>query len=74
MLKNLFKGCRVTPMPNQRKAGKRMVGFYATEEEATAMMEAAKREGKTLADWLRALIPENGSKAAGTKPARKKAQ
>lgn len=61
-------------MPNQRKAGKRMVGFYATEDEATAMMEAAKREGKTLADWLRALIPEQGKKAASPKPAKKKSQ
>jgi hypothetical protein len=62
-------------MPNQRKAGKRMVGFYATEEEATAMMEAAKREGKTLADWLRALIPDDGGKkGAGTKPPKKKSQ
>ena len=62
-------------MPNQRKAGKRMVGFYATEEEATAMMEAARREGKTLADWLRALIPEeekSKAKPASSKPATKK--
>ncbi len=61
-------------MPNQRKAGKRMVGFYATEEEATAMMDAAKREGKTLADWLRSLIPDNGRKTAGARPAKKKTQ
>jgi hypothetical protein len=61
-------------MPNQRKAGKRMVGFYATEEEATAMMEAARREGKTLADWLRALIPDEGKKTAGARPPKKKSQ
>jgi hypothetical protein len=61
-------------MPNQRKAGKRMVGFYATEEEATAMMEAARREGKTLADWLRSLIPDPGKKTASPKPPKKKAQ
>lgn len=61
-------------MPNQRKAGKRMVGFYATEDEATAMMEAAKREGKTLADWLRSLIPDEGKKAAGAKASKKKSQ
>jgi hypothetical protein len=63
-------------MPNQRKAGKRMVGFYATEEEATAMMEAARREGKTLSDWLRSLIPADEKPAArtgSTKAARKKA-
>jgi hypothetical protein len=62
-------------MPNQRKAGKRMVGFYATEEEATAMMEAARREGKTLADWLRALIPEeekSKAKPGSSRPATKK--
>ena len=34
-----------------------MVGFYASEDEAAAMMAAAKTEGKTLADWLRSLIP-----------------
>lgn len=61
-------------MPNQRKAGKRMVGFYATEEEATAMMEAAKREGKTLADWLRALIPDDGKKSTGARATKKKSQ
>lgn len=36
-----------------------MVGFYATEEEATAMMNAANESGKTLADWLRSLIPKD---------------
>lgn len=50
-----------------------MVGFYATEDEATAMMEAARREGKTLADWLRSLIPDPGKKAASPKPPKKKA-
>jgi hypothetical protein len=35
-----------------------MVGFYATEEEALAMMQAAKSQGMTLADWLRSLIPQ----------------
>lgn len=49
-------------MPSQRKAGKRMVGFYATEEEAAAMMEAAKRNNMTLADWLRSLIPDDNPK------------
>jgi hypothetical protein len=34
-----------------------MVGFYATEEEAAAMMAEAKRNGKTLTDWLKSLIP-----------------
>ena len=34
-----------------------MVGFYATEEEAAAMMQEAHSNGKTLADWLRSLIP-----------------
>lgn len=47
-------------MPNQRKKGKKLVGFFATEEEAGAMMAAAKAQGMTLADWLRSLIPEGG--------------
>lgn len=44
-------------MANQRRKDKRMVGFYATEDEAAAMMAAAKANGMTLADWLRSLIP-----------------
>lgn len=36
-----------------------MVGFYASEEEAAAMMQAAKNKGMTLADWLRSLIPQH---------------
>jgi hypothetical protein len=48
-------------MPSVRKKGKRMVGFYATEEEAAAMMQAAKAQNMTLADWLRALIPGESS-------------
>lgn len=38
-----------------------MVGFYASEDEAAAMMQAAKDRGMTLADWLRSLIPEEQS-------------
>ncbi len=51
-----------------------MVGFYATEEEAAAMMEAAKSRGMTLADWMRSLIateeptpPPKSSKRAAKK-------
>jgi hypothetical protein len=47
-------------MANQRRKDKRMVGFYATEDEAAAMMAAAKAKGMTLADWLRSLIPPEG--------------
>lgn len=54
-------------MPSQRKKGKRMVGFYATEEEAGAMMRAASDKGMTLADWLRALIPEKETTKKSTK-------
>ena len=60
-------------MPNQRRKDKRMVGFYATEDEALAMMQAAKAQGMTLADWLRSLIPqedqaqESTSKKRGAK-------
>lgn len=47
-----------------------MVGFYATEVEAGAMMRAAEAEGKTLADWLRSLIPakDDGLTQKPTKP------
>jgi hypothetical protein len=52
-------------MPNKRRSDKRMVGFYASEDEALAMMEAAKAQGMTLADWFRSLIPV---KQTPTKP------
>lgn len=60
-------------MANQRRKDKRMVGFYATEEEAAAMMAAAKAKGMTLADWLRSLIPE-GQEQAPSKPKKRGAK
>lgn len=44
-----------------------MVGFYATEDEAGAMMQAASDAGMTLADWLRSLIPEKEPKQKPTR-------
>lgn len=61
-------------MPGQRRKDKRMVGFYATEEEALAMMLAAKSRGMTLSDWLRSLIPAKPpvSKSPTKKPSAKR--
>lgn len=44
-------------MANQRKTGKKKIGFWATDEEKAAMMKVAKKAGfDNLADWLRSLI------------------
>ena len=43
-------------MPNQRKKGKKLVGFFATEEEAAALHKAAENEGVSVADFLRGVI------------------
>lgn len=44
-------------MANQRKEGKKKIGFWATDAEKAAMMRAAKKAGySNLADWLRSLI------------------
>jgi hypothetical protein len=56
-------------MPSQRKKGKKLVGFFATEDEAAAIIAAAKSQGMTVADWLRSLIPQ---KDEGQRPTSKK--
>lgn len=44
----------LSPVANQRKEGKVMVGFFATEEEKALLNEAARLAGFTsLADYLR---------------------
>lgn len=44
-------------MANQRKTGKKKIGFWATDEEKDEMLKAAKAAGfDNLADWLRSLI------------------
>lgn len=44
-------------MANQRKAGKKKVGFRVSDSEKAAMMREAKKAGfDNLADWLRSLI------------------
>jgi hypothetical protein len=44
-------------MPNQRKPGKKMFGFQATEEERAATKEAYQTEGfESAADFLRELL------------------
>lgn len=44
-------------MANQRKAGKKKVGFWVSESEKAAMLREAKKAGfDNLADWLRSLI------------------
>jgi hypothetical protein len=44
-------------MANQRKSGKKKIGFWATDAEKAAMLKAAKKAGfDNLADWLRSLI------------------
>lgn len=45
-------------MPNQRDKSKKLVGFFASEEEAKALLQAAEAEGLTVADWLRKRIAE----------------
>jgi len=43
-------------MPSQRDKSKKLVGFFATEEEKKALKKAAKHHGfSTLADFLRAI-------------------
>lgn len=54
-------------MANQRKEGKRLVGFFATEEEAVALMQAAHARGLTVADFLRQVIRDSTPPAAGGK-------
>lgn len=51
-------GCGYTwAMANQRKAGKKKVGFWVSDSEKAAMMREAKKAGfDNLADWLRSLI------------------
>lgn len=46
-------------MPNQRKKGKRMVGFFASEKEAEALDRAAKSLGMNVSDFLRYVIEIN---------------
>jgi len=55
-------------MPNQRKKGKKLVGFFATEDEARALLEAADAANMSVADWLRLQIREATQKP--TKPRR----
>lgn len=44
-------------MANQRKPGKKKIGFWATEAEKAEMLKVAKKAGyNNLADWLRSLI------------------
>lgn len=41
-------------MANQRKQGKRLVGFFATDEEQALLKEGARLAGfETMADYLR---------------------
>jgi hypothetical protein len=47
-------------MANQRKEGKKLVGFWATEDEARALLHEAERRGMTVTGLLKSLIP-NGS-------------
>lgn len=51
-------------MANQRKQGKKLVGFFATEQEAAALIEAARVRGLTVADFLRHVIRESTPPAA----------
>jgi hypothetical protein len=58
-------------MPNQRKEGKKLVGFFATEEEAKAILDAASAEGVSVAEWLRRRIREaEKATKSPTKPKR----
>lgn len=44
-------------MANQRKAGKKKIGFWVDDAEKAALTKEAKKAGyKNLADWLRSLI------------------
>jgi hypothetical protein len=54
-------------MPSQRKEGKRLVGFFADEEEARALLDAATAEGVSVAEWLRRRVHE-ADRAATQKP------
>jgi hypothetical protein len=49
-------------MPNKRKEGKKLVGFFATEEEAAALLSAAKAGGMTVADFIRTAIHKANAK------------
>lgn len=40
-------------MPNQRKAGKGLVGFFATTEEAAKLKQAAASCDMNLSEYLR---------------------
>lgn len=53
-------------MANQRKAGKKKVGFWVDDSEKAAMLKAAKKAGyDNLADWLRSLIVKSNPPPRG---------
>ena len=57
-------------MANQRKAGKRLVGFFATEEEQALLKQGAKLAGfETMADYLR-WVAQNQPKPPVSRPPR----
>lgn len=59
-------------MPSQRKEGKKLVGFFATEEEARALLNAAEAAGLSVADWMRRAIREADKSASKKTPPKKK--
>ena len=61
-------------MPNKRNEGKKRVGFFATEEEAAALISAAQSDGLTIADFIRRAIREAASSSPKSvkTPARRK--
>jgi len=45
-------------MPNQRKPGKRLVGFYATAKERQLIQREARRLGITVSDLIKRVLSE----------------
>lgn len=45
-------------MPNQRKAGLKLVGAYLAPRERAQLKAEAKRRGLTVADLVRELVKE----------------
>lgn len=43
-------------MPNQRKRGKRLVGFWVTERERTLLKDLAKRHECNVSELIKILV------------------
>ena len=54
-------------MPNQRKKGKRSLGFYFTDEERDLLKTVAAKSGMNMSDFIKHMVKEIAKKEGLTK-------